>query len=306
MNPKTKTQMERRDFLTLSALGSVGLIAGGCNSVTTQNEEVEKETKAVLKLASQEGVTPGETLTEKLDFLEENGFVGIEPWGSNLHERVEEFEKALENRSVKMSAVTAGFSGYLIAEDPGPRQEAMNSMKRILEAAGALGSPGLIIVPAFNNQPSLPHKESRELIVEQLKELGEYALKHNTHILLEPLNRRETYFLRLLADAAAIARDSESKGIGVMGDFWHMTWEETSDMGGIISAGKYLHHMHIASRKRRIMPGEDEGDNYIDGFKALKYIGYQNHLSLECGSEGDKRDTIPAAARLIKEQWAQA
>ena len=274
----------------------------GCTSLVKE----EKETKAVLKLASQEGRAPGETLTEKLDFLEEHGFVGIEPWGSNLHERVEEFQKALQNRSVKLSAVTAGFEGYLIARDPAPRKEAMDSMKRILEAAGALGSAGLIIVPAFNNQPSLPHKESRELIVEQLKELGDFALSHNTHILLEPLNRRETYFLRQLADAAAIAKDTANEGVGIMGDFWHMTWEETSDLGAIISGGNYIKHMHIASRQNRRMPGEDQGDNYVEGFKGLKYIHYQGHLSLECGSEGDPRETFPAAAKLIREQWDKA
>jgi sugar phosphate isomerase/epimerase len=169
-----------------------------------------------------------------------------------------------------------------------------------------LGSTGLIMVPAFNNQPSLPHQESRELLVEQLKELGAFARKNNTYILLEPLNRQETYFLRLVADAAAIAKDSGSAGVGVMADFWHMTWEETSDMGAIISAGKYLQHMHIASRKRRKMPGEDAGDNYVDGFKALKYLGYQHYLSLECGSEGDRLITIPAAVKLIRDQWDMA
>jgi hypothetical protein len=62
----------------------------------------------------------------------------------------------------------------------------------------------------------------------------------------------------------------------------------------------------MASRKRRIMPGEDEGDNYVDGFRGLKVIGYQDYISFECGSKGDKNITIPAAVKLIKEQWVQA
>ena len=299
--------MKRRDFLSVSALGSLAMVATGCSPVVNDEKKLEgKRDKAVLKLSCQEGVAPGDTLEEKLDFLEEHGYTGLEPGGRGLENRVDEFQNALSNRSIKISAIVAGFSGYLIAQEPALRQEAMDSMKVILEAAGALGSDGLIMVPAFNNQPKLPHQQSRELIVEQLHELGEFAKKHNTHILLEPLNRRETYFLRLLADAAAIAKDAESEGVGVMGDFWHMTWEETSDLGAIISAGDYLQHMHIASRKRRIMPGEDEGDNYIEGFKGLKYIGYQNYISLECGSEGDRRETIPAAAKLIREQWDKA
>ena len=35
--------------------------------------------------------------------------------------------------------------------------------------------------------------------------------------------------------------------------------------------------MHVASRKRRSMPGEDgEADNYVEGFRGLKMIGYEN------------------------------
>ena len=295
--------MDRRSFITLSAIGSAGVLAGSC---TTMVKENSKTKDAVLKLSSQERIAPGDTLNEKLDFLEEHGYTGIEPHGGNLSERVGEFEKALQNRNIKISAVVAGFEGVLIAKDPAMRQQATESIKVILEAAGALGSEGLIAVPAFNRHESLPHIEARKVLVEKLQELGAFAAQHNTRILLEPLNRREAWFLRLLADAAAIAKDTGSEGVGVMGDFWHMTWEETSDLGAIISAGDYLHHMHIASRQNRITPGEDEGDNYVEGFKGLKHIGYQKFISLECGSEGDRRDTIPAAAKLIREQWEKA
>ncbi len=60
----------------------------------------------------------------------------------------------------------------------------------------------------------------------------------------------------------------------MQGDFWHMTWEENSDKGAFISAGEHLQHVHVASRKRRSMPGEDgEADNYVDGFNGLRCWG---------------------------------
>ena len=70
-----------------------------------------------------------------------------------------------------------------------------------------------------------------------------------------------------------------------MGDFWHMM-EETSDYAAFMSAGaEYLQHVHVASRGRRSMPGEDgEKDNYIDGMRALKEIGYQHYVSFESAS----------------------
>ncbi len=262
--------------------------------------------KARLRLSCQEGVAPGKTLGEKLDFLEAQGFEGLEPGGRGLANRVEELQQALKGRKIRVSAVCAGFEGVLISEQEEVRQKAINSMKEILTAAGALGSTGMIMVPAFHNQTKLGHQESRELLVKLLRDLGDHAHQAGTRVLLEPLNRKECHFLRQVADGAAICRDVNNPGVALMGDFWHMTWEETSDLAAFIAAGEYLHHVHIASRKTRKVPGEDDGDNYVDGFKGLKLIGYQDYVSLECGCKGDRAQAITAAAKLLREQWESA
>jgi sugar phosphate isomerase/epimerase len=224
--------------------------------------------------------------------------------GGGLSGRVEEIKKALEGRKIKVSAICAGFKGVIISEQESVRNEAVASMKEILTAAGALGSTGLIIVPAFNGQTKMDHKESRDTLVKLLPELGDHAQKAGTRILLEPLNRRECHFLRQVSDAAAICRDVNNPGIALMGDFWHMTWEETNDAAAFLSAAKYLHHVHMASRKSRNLPGEDEGDNYTDGFRGLKLIGYQDFVSFECGCKGDRKKSLTTAAKLLRDQWA--
>jgi sugar phosphate isomerase/epimerase len=293
----------RRTFIRSSAVAG----AFGTGALTAQAMTVpDPPRRAVLKPSCQEEIAPGNSLTEKLDFIEKQGYVGLEVNGGNLPSRVTELQNALRGRSVKISAICAGFKGCLISPEPKERDEAMITMKEILTAAGALSSTGLIIVPAFTRQNQLEHSKSREMLVDLLRELGGHAVNVKSRILLEPLNRKEAYFLRQVADAAAICRDVASPGICCMGDFWHMTWEETSDMGALLSAGSYLHHMHIASRKNRKMPGEDEGDNYVEGFRALKMLGYQDYVSLECGSVGDKTVTVPAAVKLMKEQWGKA
>jgi len=50
-------------------------------------------------------------------------------------------------------------------------------MKEILTAAGALGSRGMIRVPAFHHQTKLGHQEARELLVKLLGELGDHTRK---------------------------------------------------------------------------------------------------------------------------------
>ena len=84
--------------------------------------------------------------------------------------------------------------------------------------------------------------------------------------------------------------------------------EETSDFAAFLSAGaEYLQHVHIASRGQRRMPTEDGAlDNYVDGFRALKMMGYDKYVSFECGCDGDREILVPAAVKLIRDQWEQA
>ncbi|HEX3006983.1 MAG TPA: sugar phosphate isomerase/epimerase, partial [Bacteroidales bacterium] len=259
----------RRNFLKTLSIGSAVTLGAGSLGFSShlENEKNDKQIKAVsqLKLSCQENVAPGNTLSEKLDFLEKLGFAGFEQGCGGILQRAGEIQKALQNRKIKISVVCAGFEGHLIADTQTTRDLAMKTIKEALTNAGELGALGVIVVPAFNSQPSLPFVDARKILVDELKELGEHAVKNKTKVILEPLNREEAWFLRQVADAASICRDVNSEGIGCMGDFWHMTWEETSDMGAFISGGKYLTHVHVASRERRKMPGEDSKDDYTNG-----------------------------------------
>lgn len=301
--------MNRRKFLTSSICGaaSVAVATSGASLFTSCAEA--KKPAPELRLSFQEGIAPGKSLEEKLDYMENLGIVGFEPSGRNLAARVNEIQQALRGRNIKVSAICAGFSGFILAEDPKVKAEFDSTMRDIIAAAGEIGSTGVIMVPAFNGQkPCKPHTlETREYLCEQMHELGEFALKHNTTVILEPLNRRECHYMRLVSDAAAIARDSKSAGVKCMGDFWHMQ-EETSDYAALLSAGtEYLQHVHVASRGNRKMPGEDGVvDNYIDGFRALKEMNYPYYVSFECGTNGKREETVPAAVELLRAQWKKA
>lgn len=303
--------MNRRHFLATAAAGSAALAAAsvlpGCVAASDDKKKAGNDLE--LKISFQEGIAPGESLAEKLDFMESLGVVGFEPGGRGLASRVKEIQEALNGRNIKVSAICAGFDGFILAEDPAVKELFDRTMREIVAAAGELGSTGVIMVPAFNHQtPCKPHTmDTRNYLCEQLHDLGEFALEHGTTVILEPLNRNEAFYMRQVADAAAIARDSDSKGVKAMGDFWHMS-EETSDFGALMSAGKeYLQHVHIASRGRRVMPGEDgEKDYYVDGFRALKEIGYDKYVSFECGTKGDRATTVAAAVDLLRKQWAEA
>ena len=300
--------MNRKEFLQRSLAGAA-VVAAATAPVELLTSCAPKKGKPELRLSFQEGTAPGKSLNEKFDYMEKLGIVGFEPGGRNLANRVTEIQNALKGRNIKLSAICAGFGGFILAEDPAVKATFDSTMRDIIAAAGELGSTGVIMVPAFNGQkPCKPHtRETREYLCEQMHELGEYALKHNTTVILEPLNRRECHYLRLVGDAAAICRDSKRAGVKCMGDFWHMQ-EETSDFAAFMAAGPaYLQHVHVAGRGRRIMPGEDgEKDNYVDGFRALKQMNYPYYVSFECGTKGEREQTVPAAVELLRAQWELA
>lgn len=312
MNGKTAT--DRTDDLTMnrrtlikSAIGA-GILAGVCRTgVSAVAAEPDAKTKgggAMLKLASQDGRIPGKSLEEKVAKLEKWGGTGLEVHGGGLKGRVESIKNAIKGTNVKIAAICAGYAGVPVSHDPAEREKAANSIKEILSAAGELGSTGVIVVPAFNNQTTLGNQEARKILVEMMPALGEHAVKCGTRILLEPLNRGEAFFLRQLADGAAICRDINHPGVCMMGDFYHMNIEETSDQGAFLSAGKYLHHVHLASAKRNL-PGQDSR-SFVDGFRGLKMIGYSDYCSLECGCKGDAEVEIPKAFALLRQQWEEA
>lgn len=299
--------VSRRDLLTtgIAAAGAAMLPTAAFSAVALPGEP-NASPKAVLKLSSQIGIIPGKDLAEKLALMDRWGFDGVELPGDDLVGHEGKYIDALKQTKLKASAVCGGMPhGDIVSEDAGKRAEAVEVIKRVLTAAGAVGSVGPILVPAFNDQTKLGNQEIRKILVDTLPAIGAHALMVGTRLILEPLNRKEAFFLRQVADAAAIARDCRSDGIAVMGDFYHMAAEETSDLGAFICGGTRVHHVHLATGKHRILPGQ-EAHSYLDGFRGLKFIGYQDYCSFECGVRGDPTVEIPKSMAFLRDQWAKA
>jgi sugar phosphate isomerase/epimerase len=297
----------RRSFLTgISLAGAAAITTTSVHAGESILEGVtlKSDKPAKLNLSSQLGIIPGKDLDEKLAKMEKWGFDGVE-LGGDVVGNEKKFLDAVAKTKLKISAICWGaHDGDIVSDEVEKRQPAIDDLKRVLESAGEIKSTGVIYVPAFNGQTKLTNQEIRKILLDVMPAIGEHAVKCGSRILFEPLNRNEAYFLRQLADAASICRDCKSDGICMMGDFYHMNIEETSDLGAFISAGKYLHHVHLASRKRNL-PGQDER-SFIDGFKGLKFIGFQDFCSLECGVEGDRDKELPKSVRFLREQWEKA
>jgi sugar phosphate isomerase/epimerase len=303
--------MDRREFLKTS-LVAAGAVAGlGAGGQILQAADAPKG-KAVLKLCSQDGKIPGKSLKEKAELILKFGGCGLE-FGGMSAERAKQIKQDLAGTGVGVAALCWGrFS--LMDSDAEKRKKAVEDLKKALEVAAEAGSTGVIVVP----NPQMPFEDGLKILADVLPAVGEHGVKVGNRVLLEPLCGGEAKFMNRLEQAVAICKASKSPGICLMGDFYHMCKEEKDDEQAFITADGLLHHIHLASRIRWL-PGQDhlrEPDkperSFVSGFKGLKKIGYQDYCSLECNTNGDKKNPsdpmveIPKSFAFLKAQWDEA
>ena len=117
--------------------------------------------------------------------------------------------------------------------------------------------------------------------VEALRNVAEYALQNSRIIIaFEPINRFETFFLNIAADAVKYCQDIGTSNVAVHLDTFHMIREETSFTEAVKVCGKkYLKHIHLGENNRGI-PGTGLVP-WTELFTALNDIGYSEAMSIE-------------------------
>ncbi len=314
--------MDRRVFLKSSlATAAAAATLPGLGKIARAVSDAPRK-PAVLKLCSQEWYVKGKTAKEKADKILKWGGCGIEYGGIDVR-KAEKIKKELEGTGVSPATLCYGtHKGEYVSSDPAKRKKARDDFKRVLDAAAALGSTGVIWCPCFNDECKLTPKELDKILLEDLlPEMGEYAVKVGTRTILEPLTKLETYYVNRLEQAAALCNKINSPGVCMMGDFYHMLREEKDLEAAFVAGGKWVHHVHLATRDKRILPGQEPA-SYVEGFKGLKRFGYQDFCSLEFNplkpgtqitdAAGKVRKVgtldveIPIAFAFLKQQWEAA
>ncbi len=261
-----------------------------------------------------ESVVPGKTLAERLANLESWGYQGVQLGAMTRGMGVPEIKQAFAQTSIRL--LIHGRRAQLLAADPATRQLAVEEISQGLREAAELDAVGAIVVPirvqpevtpppppSFGARPMKTVVDlERELLIEGLSKIAPVAEEVGKPVILEPLNRYETHLLRTVGQAAEICRAVGSPGIKLMADFFHMNIEE-SDMGRAIEeVADCLAYVHLAD-SNRYQPGAGHLD-FRPGLAALKRIGYDGYLTLECKILGaDQGQALVETARYIRTIW---
>lgn len=263
-----------------------------------------------MKLAVREGMLPGASLGEKLASARRLGYEGVELHSPEALARPTDELVALFQES---GVATANVAGVVTLLDPDPkvRAEGVATLAHRLELSAALGATGVLVVPIFGRAliPDLsPYRAAveleRELLVAELGEVARLAAASGTQIFLEPLNRYETHFLNRLEQGVEICQAVGSPRVRIMADFFHMHVEEADIPASLRAAGDYVVYVHVADSNRK-QPGRGHLD-LRPGFAALKEVGYDGYLGVECGLIGPVEAALAEAAENVRRAWATA
>ncbi|OGP93740.1 MAG: hypothetical protein A2156_15555 [Deltaproteobacteria bacterium RBG_16_48_10] len=213
-------------------------------------------------------------------------------------------------RSVEKTGITVSTIGtgqaygedriFFSSPDEQVRQAAVQRIRDQIDFASHFGAKviiGLIKGPLPEGEPE--RVLARSKAIDCLKRCADYAQKARISLVLEAINRYETNFLNTAEETDEFLQEIGSPAIGLHLDTFHMNIEEVSIEGAIKKNVKRLMHMHLAD-SNRWAPGRGHLD-FHSILSALREIGYQGYLGLECLPIPDAKSAAEYAFRYLED-----
>ena len=271
-----------------------------------------------IKLSCTANMVPGNSLTEKAHILRKLGydgmaiFVDAPDWRDELLDEMLQLEEKTGVKPCEF-VLTAGFYGRLMDKDPEVRAQAMEAYKASIEISNKIGAITEMEyeyrtqdpLPLFEPYQQMPEDE-KKLYVSIVNELGA-CVKDGAYMLIESCNRYETRYMTRLCDCVEmleLADPKVTKNMGLIADFFHLAIEEVDVAQAIIDAGKWIRHVHLGD-SNRLAPGYGHTD-WVSGIGALKQIGFNGYMNLECGVPGPYDMVLPEVAQFLRKIAAKA
>lgn len=168
------------------------------------------------------------------------------------------------------------------SDDPETRGRAVAFLKQCLQIAATVGSP--FLSGSFHSvfgkkSPGPVTAKHWEHSARALKQVAQEARRCGLPIVLEPINRYESFLVNTAAQAKKLMAMIDEPNVKTQFDTFHMGLEEDDFAAAITSVGDGLAHFHVAENHRGpfgqgMMPWDDV-------FKALCTIDYKGAIVIE-------------------------
>lgn len=162
------------------------------------------------------------------------------------------------------------------------RRTLVDYTKKAIDFAEVIGCRNLVFGnPRNRDTEDVPGNYATA--VDFFREIGDYALAHNTVIAIEanPVIYH-TRFINTTQQAAEIADRCNSAGVKVNVDLGTMIYNE-EDIDYLKQIPEFIHHIHISEPGLKVIERRPLHNRL---FSVLKAIGYEGYVSIEMGRAG--------------------
>ncbi|MDG1737129.1 MAG: sugar phosphate isomerase/epimerase [Paracoccaceae bacterium] len=261
-----------------------------------------------LHFSVQENLLPDGPIIDKWHVAEGIGFNGIELRGTDavsFRARLPELEKAVA-AGADFSSICVISDTFIGAWDADRRAIALDTMKSLLDVAGAIGANGAVTPACYGMHsnflpPFAPERDAdgdRAVLTDMLGQLGDRAEKAGTVVFVEPLNRYEDHMLNTLGQGVELLNALGHTSVKLMADMFHMNIEEADSAEAIDAAMPHVGHVHLADSNRH-EPGLGHTD-FAAPFAVLARHRFNGTCAIECIPSGPPDIRLPAALAHLK------
>jgi sugar phosphate isomerase/epimerase len=253
-------------------------------------------------------VLPGTNVAEKITNAQRYGFSGIALPGRFLKSWLQDARAFKADSPLPFVSLSLGFEGSLLSPHFAVRQKCQDSILQLLDICAEFNAHLFNIPPVLiqDNAERLKDRDQQDaLLLEQLPKLGDAAKARGVTFLIEPVNRYESDYLHSVEHAAGLCTQLNHPAVAITADFYHMQLEELHTDTALKNAGLWTRHVHVAENTR-VEPGPGTLD-FTPGFRALKQVGYQGLIEVECRSlSGPGETVLPRCVAYLQRTWQEA
>ncbi len=215
----------------------------------------------------------------------------------------------LQEHRMSISAIVTGrlnTEGKVSLMDDAPysSQAALAGMQQYIDMAEGLGTDLVIGWVKGRIPPGRGNGRYLKRLAHHLQILNDYGGARNVRLLLEVINRYETNVFNTASATLEFLEANHLNNCFLHLDTFHMGIEEADPAAAVELCGKKLGYMHFADNTREY-PGSGQFD-FRGIFRALRRVGYEGYLSVECLPRPNGVTAAERALRHLKECIASA
>jgi sugar phosphate isomerase/epimerase len=233
------------------------------------------------------------------DYLEIKGDLLM---GDNAH--FDRLEQILSRLPILVEALISPLPRSLGLRVTGPRpdtQAAVRTFEQICTRAAYLGARVVTFGcgQARRVEDGFPPGQAREQLRDFLRLVADCCQAHNLVVAVETLNHSETNLLNRTGETRELVEQTQRAEIGMLIDFYHV-WADGlplhEEMEGVKCC---LMHAHTADPGRRYPGAVPQAQRAF--LVALKELGYDNRLTVECDFSAYEQEALAALTFLRQE-----